>query len=152
EAELRRDAGQPGAHYRRGVILQRWGRTLEAHQSLATAERLGLREPALYEALGQIELARGQPMRAVVWFERAIELAPRRWQAHFALGSALQVSGRVTDAIATFQAVLELAPEQISALGNIGVCRLALDEASAAEALFRRLVSERPSDPRAWIN
>ena len=139
-------------HFARGDVLQRWGRIREALAEFEAAERSGMRERDDYLRLAQANLSLGRAAAGVHWLENAAAADPGRWQSHLELAGALQMHGRIPEAIAEYEKVVAIEPVNVAAIGNIGVCRIAIGEFEAAEHAFRQVIDSAPNDARAWIN
>jgi tetratricopeptide (TPR) repeat protein len=87
-----------------------------------------------YDNLGNIFCWQGQVDKAIVQFQKALEVNPADAVAHNNLGNALVQKGRLDEAIAQHRKALEIDPDYIDAHYNLGNALLQkglLDEAIA---------------------
>ena len=64
-------------HYLFGLVNRSLGKVPEAHGSFETALRLNPSAAPVHNALGELALQENDPQRAIVSFEKAIELDPQ---------------------------------------------------------------------------
>lgn len=69
--------------------------------------------PEIYSRLGEVELMRGQALRAEAAFAKARELKPDYWPAYFHWAEYLRNSGKRAEALKLVTSGLEQAPEAL---------------------------------------
>jgi tetratricopeptide (TPR) repeat protein len=85
--------------------------------------------------IGTIFLERGEPQRAIAYFERSIELRPQHPPTHHNLGAALAALGRHKEATQEFERAVELEPGY--ALGHLKLAITAMNAGRIDEAKRR---------------
>ena len=90
--------------------------------------------------------------QAVIWYGRALELAPDDPDLHTDLATALFYENRVEDAVAEFQEALAISPNHPQALINLGIVLLEarMDREGALE-LWEQFLATNPAHPRAEV-
>jgi Flp pilus assembly protein TadD len=79
------------------------------------------RESRLTSERGKLELARGKPEAALLFFASAIEQGAKDWQTFSASGIALDMLGRHGQARDRYTAALDLSPSNASVLNNLAL-------------------------------
>lgn len=88
--------------------------------------------------------------QAVVWYQRAIDLAPNDADLRTDLGTALYYDDRLEEAVAAFESALAIDPDHPQALINLGIALLdGRGDQAGAVALWERFVAAHPDHPRA---
>jgi superkiller protein 3 len=84
---------------------------------------------------GALLLKQGKKDEAIAALQRAIELDPKNFEAHWALGRALLLSQRVTEAVENLKSAVLLAPYRSDAHYQLGLAlqRLGRTEEAARE-------------------
>lgn len=124
---------------------------LKALGVLAIALRIDPDEFATLIHLGQAEKQRGDLEAAMSWAERAVEVNPRLWQAHFLRAGILHQTGRFRDCLAALETA-----NSLGALHNPDVrlmhgdALLQLGEVEEAERVFEQATHRFPFLARAW--
>jgi len=91
--------------------------------------------------LGQLRWVAGDREGAIVWFRRALEVAPHYYATHLYLGVAEGEMGNLEEAEAHLRRCLELEPEQAAAWAHLGTLYgLRGDRARAHEAFSQALL------------
>ena|GEM_PF-5325196 len=73
----------------------------------------------LLVAMAELQLSLGQPPIALLYAQKALELAPDSWQAHNAAGSALNVQGKFLEGLQYLQRAVALQPDNYALLINL---------------------------------
>ena len=89
---------------------------------LSRAIESGVRDPALYSALGQIHCQMRDDESAAAVYERLVELEPLDGLAHFNLGVCRGNLKRWTAAAESFRKAAEAYPSRSDALLGLGLC------------------------------
>lgn len=115
-------------------------------------EGLGLdaAPPALWRALGQAELKRGDATAAVAAFDEALKRAPTDAETHYNQGVALQTARHAGEAARAYQRALAFRPDLHAAEFNLGVVFDQLGNAGAAIAAFSNVLQRTPDDVAAY--
>ncbi len=140
------------AHTNLGVLLDRAGRTHEAHDHYAAAVRL---RPAYAEGwsnLGAAAARLGRLPEAIDDLERALRLDPENVDAAMNLANAFYTAGRVDDAVGWYRRVVALAPDHAAALNNLGVLLVERGDLAEGVAHLEAAVRSRPGFARAWAS
>ena len=151
-APLAATPDDPELLFTKGRTLLAWGRAREALAVLVDAQARGLRTPDFHALLGWTLLGTGAPVAAERWMREAVAVDSDAWRAHAGLAKALQAQGRTAESIASFERALELRPDEIETIVDLGVCRMALHDAVAAEASFRSAIALDAGHANAWNN
>ena len=133
-----------------------------ADYSLAAQEliRLAERDPNwdyLYLLLGQAHQFNGDLPRAILAFQRALQISPSSLEATLRLAYAYEMAGRYQEAIASYRKALELNPNTPIAMNNLAYLLSEhggdLDEAlRLAQLALQRLPQQRYiADTVGWI-
>jgi tetratricopeptide (TPR) repeat protein len=113
--------GNAGALYSLAVLAQQAGRldlTIR-HLKQAVFHRPDFLDAHIY--LGNTHLATRQPLKAVPYYQRAVEIDPEHAGAHLNLASLFQQAGRFEQAVAHFEQALALEPELAEAHSSLGL-------------------------------
>ena len=98
--------------------------------------------------LGAILLSRLDPQGAIDALETAIQLDPKRPEAHDMLGSAFRSIGRLADALAQFRTALAVDPHFIDARYNLANALAKGGKMDEAIANFRQVAAAFPQSSR----
>ena len=131
-------ADQAEVLVRRGAILARLGRTVEAERDLrrAIAERAGFAPAHLH--LGVTLLRRGLGADAAASIREALRHAPEDADAHFYLGESLQMTGDLEEALRALQRCASLAPGEARSYKLMGRLLDRLGRTDEARAMHQR--------------
>ena len=136
-AASRWDGADPMPYMRAGCIYL-WQRRFAAAE--AALWQAHLAAPAALEvwaALGDLELARGNPGLAARWYRQATQAAPRRADLLAALGEAALEVGDFDEAAASLSRALQLEPDLAAAQYRLGLV-LARQKPEAARIHLER--------------
>jgi len=134
---------------------------LELHRQgqLDAAERAYLAVlrawPGQFDALhllGVIESARGRPVEALGWLERALQAAPAHAGAHNHRGVALRALGRSAQAQAAFEHAVDLQADHVPAWVNLAAVLLDQDQAAASAGAAGQALALAPLAHDARFN
>jgi len=91
---------------------------------------------------------------ALVWWRKAIEVAPERADAHQGLGLCLARQGQLEDGVAALRTARKLRPNDPVILNNLGFALKLVGQSQSAEAreLFERAIAVDPGYDRARYN
>ena len=102
--------------------------------------------------LGNVELAAGDPIRAVDYYRQAAELVPKDPLSRFNLGRALKASGQHVQAIAAFEDAIRLDPAYAGAHNHLGFSLLMVGDRERAIRHYQEAIRLRPDYPEAYFN
>jgi len=105
---------------------------------------------ALWRALGQAELMRGNAAAAVTAFEQALARDATDAEAHYNHGVALQSLPNLAEGARAYQRALALSPDLVAAHFNLGVIFDQQGNADAAIAAFSNVLVRAPSHVAAY--
>ncbi|MGE5667452.1 MAG: tetratricopeptide repeat protein [Betaproteobacteria bacterium] len=105
---------------------------------------------ALWSALGDAELKRGDGAAAAAAFDQALRLDPVNGQTHYNHGVALQMMGRSSDAARAYQRALALRPDLHAADFNLGVIFEEQGNVDAAIAAYASVLRQVPTHAAAY--
>ncbi len=99
--------------------------------------------------MGYVDFSEGKWDGAIGWYEKAIEVEPRRPDAYLQLGDLYFRKGELAEARSWYERALATAPGNYTYIASLraGVCALGLGDPEGAEQHLRR-ASE--SDPTQW--
>lgn len=80
----------------------------------------------------------GEVVKAVKWFEKAVDLSPYNLGFRSKLGSAYMNSGRVTEAEKEMEFIIKEHPKNVSAYTNLGYIKLSQNKITEAEELYNK--------------
>ena len=102
-------------------------------------------DPSIQVALGvQLEQV-GRSKEAIEHFERALELDPTFYLAHYNLGCAMEEQDRVAAAIEHYEAALSINPDLANAHANLGGLLAAEGKTATAIEHFQRALERDPN-------
>ena len=105
---------------------------------------------ALWRALGQAELARGDAPAAVKAFEQALARDATDAETHYNHGVAWQSLPNLVEGARAYQRALALSPDLVAAHFNLGVIFDQQGNADAAVAAFSNVLARAPSHVAAY--
>jgi len=107
---LRSDPGFSDAHCGLGIVYYKQKKIEAAIAELKTGQDQECEEGTYW--LGKIYLEEQKdPVRAAAQFERAIQMAPDDWRAHYELGLAREANGDAPSALNQYREAMKLVPE-----------------------------------------
>ena len=114
QAELKVNPISWVAYWRMGDAYSRLGQWDDAERALKQSIWLDQTFTGPYVLLGKVELKKGDALLAAGFLERALQMDPNNFSAHYLLGTAYQELGRTADAEREFAASQKLHPEERS--------------------------------------
>jgi tetratricopeptide (TPR) repeat protein len=110
------------------------------------------RDPQNYEALllrGRIDMAKGEPAKALVDFERVVNTYPTAAPGYYHLALAQLLTRNPNQAIQSLRQVVEFDPKHTDAVLLLAELNIRKNEFAAAIAPLKQLVKERPQIAQA---
>lgn len=108
------------------------------------------------DAVGQYYLAqltwKEKPEAAIEQLSTALRFDPNFAPAYFSRGWLLQRLGHVSDSLTDFKAVVRLQPNNESALDQLGLAYLSLEQPAEAEKILRRALAITPHNPEVLLH
>ncbi|MFC1477935.1 tetratricopeptide repeat protein [Candidatus Margulisiibacteriota bacterium] len=108
--------------------------------------------PTAYNNLGTVFGSKGQIDRAIVSFQKQIELNPAYPQAHFNLGKIYADRGQENEAAYHFRKALERSPNYAEVHNSWGVVLARAGKLDSAIIRFKQAIAYRPLYPKAHDN
>lgn len=108
----------PTRHLQRAQCLLALHRVAEARAAAASAEQYARPDPAFWDALGGVLSFAGDQQRALVAYDRAVELAPDEPQLRFNRATVRRFLGDLEGAESDYDRVLALKPNDFEAYKN----------------------------------
>lgn len=136
---------------REGDSLRDTGQPERAIWAYLRAERKDKEAPTARERIGFLHLGR-DPRRAAAIFQDVIKTHPDSASAHAGLALASMAIGKEQDARTAAERAVSLDETLLSAWGVIAVLRDQDGEYAEAQAIFRRILEQRPGDPTSLNN
>jgi tetratricopeptide (TPR) repeat protein len=123
-----------------------------AAENLQTAVRM---EPNFWESrmfLGSTYVLLGRLTEAEEELRVAVNLNPQSPETHYYIGRLHFTKNMFPEALQEFSRMLELDPLSVKAYNNLGLTRLALDQAEAAKTNFQEAIrlGEKSGTPSEW--
>jgi tetratricopeptide (TPR) repeat protein len=146
EQALAAEPHNPIRHLQRAQCLLALQRIAAARAAAASAEQYAPPDPAFWDALGGVLSFTGDQQRALVAYDRALELAPNEPQFRFNRATVRRFLGDLEGAESDYDRVLELAPDDFEAYKN----RADLRTQTAARNHVRELEAALPRTDRDW--
>lgn len=110
------------------VTLREWRNASDSYQlEIEKLYQLIAQQPDYAEAyhnLGYAFKQQGNLLRAIAYYQKALELKPDYFKAHYHLGNVLLELNQVPEAIAHYEAAINLEPQQADAHTNLGFALL----------------------------
>jgi Flp pilus assembly protein TadD len=95
---------------------------------------------------------KGQPGKAMIEFQKAIELNPKSTSAHTDMGAILLKQGQVALAISYFQTALQIDPDLAETLGDLGVALAQQGKVDEAIVCYRKAEKIKPDLGEVYYN
>ncbi len=145
-----------------GVAAFRQGKTAESVEKFELAAKLdpriatiqlnlGYASMALYQSAPKSPEGQASAKRAVLAFERFLELKPTEERARTYLIQTFIDTGRYDDAVAFFKAAVEKTPPDGPALTTLGIIAGKTGRVEEAKAWYEKQVAAYPNDPDAHL-
>ena len=109
-------------------------------------------EPLLFNISGACYQGLRQFETAATYYEKAIEIKPDYYKAHFNLGGVLQEQGKLKVSIDSFEKALSIKPDYAEAYNNIGSVFKELDQSDNAIRSFEKAIEIKPDYFEAYYN
>ncbi|MBL6700121.1 MAG: sulfotransferase [Luminiphilus sp.] len=108
--------------------------------------------PIAWKVLSAILLRRGDSLQAAEVSRKAVDLAPKDFEALHNLGAALAALGHLDEAEACYRAVMELQPSFSPTYNNLGIILKASGRFNEAKEIYRQAVALDPTCAAARSN
>ena len=109
-------------------------------------------DPAAQVTAGESALQAGQIDKALDNFQRALQIAPNRVDAHYGLARTYLARNQSEEAVAEFQIVVRAEPRHIRALNGMGIALDLLGRGREAQSAYRAVLATAPDDRAARNN
>jgi len=109
-------------------------------------------EPLLFNISGACYQGLRQFETAATYYEKAIDINPDYYKAHFNLGGVLQEQGKLKVSIESFEKALSIKPDYAEAYNNIGSVFKELDQSDNAIRSFEKAIEIKPDYFEAYYN
>jgi len=132
--------------------VEKFERAAKLDPSIATIQlNLGYSSMALYQTAPKSPEGQASAKRAVLAFERFLELQPTEERARTYLIQTFIDTGRYDDAVAFFKAAVEKTPPDGPALATLGIIAGKTGRVDEAKAWYEKQVAAYPNDPDARL-
>ena len=108
--------------------------------------------PIAWKVLGAILLRRGDNLQAAKISRKAVDLAPKDFEALHNLGAALAAQGNLEEAESCYRAVMVLRPSFSATYNNLGMILKASGRFHEAEEIYRQAIALDPTCADARSN
>jgi protein O-GlcNAc transferase len=152
DAALKSEPDHFEAQHMMGVIALQTGHFERGVEIIRKATSLNDKSPIAFNNLAKGLKDLGQLDEAIVYFERAIALAPNFADAEFSYGTALHLMNRFEDALVHFEKAIALNPKFIAALNNRGLALAKLKRLTEAVASYEKALAIQPNFGDAHSN
>ncbi|MFZ3374907.1 MAG: tetratricopeptide repeat protein [Chthoniobacterales bacterium] len=105
-----------------------------------------------YNNLGTEFLRQGQTDKAIIHFQKSLEIKPDHAEAHINLGNALLDKGEVSESIEHYLKALQLRPNLAEAHHNLGCARAQQGKTEEAVRHYQKALQLKPRYPEAHYN
>jgi tetratricopeptide (TPR) repeat protein len=105
-----------------------------------------------YNNLGTEFLRKGQTDKAIIYFQKSLQINPDHAEAHINLGNALLDKGEVSESIEHYLKALQLRPNLAEAHHNLGCARAQQGKTEEAVRHYQKALEIKPSYPEAHYN
>jgi protein O-GlcNAc transferase len=139
-------------HTLRGVALEKLGRMDDAANAFSKVLRLAPDDASGLYSLGRILLARSEPIQALKYADRLIELYPTKAIYFHLLGVALEQIGRNREALQAFENGLLIFPNDVESINRKGSVQGKLGLIAEAIASFEQALAVLPTDETTLVN
>jgi tetratricopeptide (TPR) repeat protein len=95
---------------------------------------------------------KGDVDQALLHFEKALQIKPKRRKLHYNMAVALVQKGKIDDAIANYQRELEIQPEFAEAHNNLGILLAQKGRTDEAIAHLQKALEIEPRYPKLHYN
>jgi O-antigen ligase/Tfp pilus assembly protein PilF len=102
--------------------------------------------------LGVAWTGRGEPDKAMAYYQRALAIKPDFSKAHINMGGIYMGRKKYADAVNAFEKALENEPENPMVLYNLGICHYYQNAYEAAARILEKAVILRPDMVNARLN
>lgn len=139
--------------FRRAKRALHAGDEERAAELLNEAVRTDPRNAFAWIELGVLQYRRDDVFDAAVSFNKASELAPRRWEPHYNLGILHESLGYYPRAEECYETALELAPGRREVVENLARCYVRSGRRpQRARELIDRALADEPTGPwKRWL-
>lgn len=149
---------------REGLDLYRQSDFVGASTKFEEASRLDPNLPVLLLNMGTANLAQfraaggksatgqGAASKAIVSYERYLELKPQDERVKAALVQTFVETGRYEDAVVFFRPAVEKKPADIEALGTLATIAAKCGKSEAAEMWHQRRIEAAPEKPEGYLS
>ena len=108
--------------------------------------------PISWKVLGAIFMRTCRMPGALVFQQKALELVPQDFEAHYDLGIVLQELGRFEESEVSLRRAVQLNPDFIEGYYYLGIVLRALDRLDESEENYRKALELKPDLSEAIIN
>ena len=133
-----------------GMAYFEQGNVVEAEKYLEKSLELQPLRADACDHLGRIALLKGQYDKALMLFNRAIEIDPGTPGIHFRIAKAQVFLGKLDDAVSELQKDIELFPEASQSYSLLGETYLQLKEYQKAKENFEAAIRIKPDYTKAY--
>jgi Flp pilus assembly protein TadD len=109
-------------------------------------------DAAAQASAGDAALQTGDIDKALEYFQRAVQLAPGKMDAHYGLARTYLVKNQLEQAAAEFQTVVAAEPRNVRALNGMGISLDLLGRGREAQNAYRTALAAAPNDTAARNN
>jgi len=135
-------------HVDRGLELIKARRLDEAFDELKAAEEMKPDYPETLAGLGYYFREKGDLASAVLYFEKALAIEPRNWEARNIYGVTLFRQRKYDEALKQFEAAIAIDPinslSLANSLANIAAVALAKGDTAKAGQFYEKAISANP--------
>jgi len=133
-----------------GMAFFEQGNVVEAEKYLEQSLELRPLRADACDHLGRIALLKGQYDKALMLFNRAIEIDPETPGIHFRIAKALVFLGKLEEAVSQLQKDIELFPEASQSYSLLGETYLQLKDYQKAKENFEEAIRTKPDYTKAY--
>jgi protein O-mannosyl-transferase len=148
---LKKKPDDGGLHGGLGSLYLQMRRVDEAISELEKAVKLKS-DSMIYANLGMAVTLKGDGVKAMEYFNKAIKLNPDNAEAHYNLGNNYLAQNLPGKAVGEYEKAIKVKPKYTKAYGNLAVAFAQLGRINEAVVNFRKVVELDPNSPDAKFN
>ena len=136
------------ANFQLGTLYSQLQNFQLAKPLLSKAHKLSPKNPNVNLHIGNLCLSTGDPLEALNYFEKVIQVQPNFGLAHFNKGITLYNQKKYHDAIRCFERVIEIEPKNINAYNVLGFIFQEIGEFKKSLTYLKKSLNIAPNNLR----
>ncbi len=137
------------ANFQLGTLYSQLQNFKLAKPLLTKAHKLSPKSPNINLHIGNLFLSTGDPLGALNFFEKVIQVQPNFALAHFNKGITLYKQKKYQEALRSLERVIEIEPNNINALNVLGFILQEVGEFKKSLAYLKKSININPNNSQA---